>query len=172
MKKNKFYILTIIIGIILDLISKTYIISKASGIWMLTGETAKIVPNPILFDPPLTNFFNLTLIFNKGISFSMFYNHSTLGMYIILLITTAITLFLIHLFKKEKNRFNKFFICFAIAGAIGNAIDRFRFGAVVDFLDFHIGPYHWPSFNLADSFIVCGILLYIYNSYRLEKKKK
>ena len=54
-------------------------------------------------------------------------------------------------------------LAFIIGGALGNFIDRLRFGAVIDFLDWHIGDIHWPAFNMADSFIVIGVILYIIN---------
>jgi signal peptidase II len=50
-----------------------------------------------------------------------------------------------------------------IGGAFGNLIDRIRFGAVIDFLDLHVGGWHWPAFNVADMFIVIGVGLYIIN---------
>ena len=50
-------------------------------------------------------------------------------------------------------------------GAIGNLIDRIRFGAVVDFLDFYIGSYHWPAFNVADSAIVVGVAMFLLGGY-------
>ena len=62
------------------------------------------------------------------------------------------------------------FIILIISGAIGNLIDRIRFGAVVDFLDFHIGGYHWPSFNVADICIVVGVGLYLLNWYIARRK--
>ena len=50
-----------------------------------------------------------------------------------------------------------------VGGAIGNLIDRVRFGMVVDYLDFYIGKYHWPAFNIADSAITVGIFIFIYH---------
>ena len=55
-------------------------------------------------------------------------------------------------------------------GALGNLIDRIRFGAVVDFLDFHIGGWHWPAFNVADIFITVGIGLYLLSWYMARRK--
>jgi signal peptidase II len=63
--------------------------------------------------------------------------------------------------------------CFALSlilgGAIGNVIDRVLFGAVIDFLDFHLGGYHWPAFNVADSAITCGAALLIWDGLRKQK---
>ena len=55
---------------------------------------------------------------------------------------------------------------FIIGGAIGNIIDRVNHGAVFDFIDFHIGSYHWPAFNLADSFVCIGAILLVFYSLR------
>ena len=57
-----------------------------------------------------------------------------------------------------------------VGGALGNLVDRIRFGAVIDFLDFHIGGAHWPAFNVADSFITVGVLLYILNWWLARRR--
>ncbi|MCT4552698.1 MAG: signal peptidase II [Alphaproteobacteria bacterium] len=157
LKKYKLYITIIIIGIIIDALTKTYMVSKATGLWMLTGDPNSISPDGILFQPPITSFFNLSLVFNKGVSFSMLTNHSELGRWLLFFMSIVITIFLVLIFKEEKNKTNRILIALAISGALGNAIDRLRFGAVVDFLDFHAYGHHWPSFNIADMLIVIGI---------------
>ena len=58
-----------------------------------------------------------------------------------------------------------------VGGAIGNVIDRGRFGAVVDFLDFYVGSYHWPAFNVADSAITVGVILLILDSLKSGDEK-
>jgi len=58
-----------------------------------------------------------------------------------------------------------------LGGALGNVIDRFRLGAVVDFLHFHWGPYYWPAFNLADSAITCGAALLILDAFRAGRSR-
>ena len=57
-------------------------------------------------------------------------------------------------------------LALVIGGAVGNVIDRIRFGAVVDFLDFHVGGWHWPAFNIADSAITIGVILLILDSLK------
>jgi signal peptidase II len=57
-----------------------------------------------------------------------------------------------------------------LAGALGNMIDRLRFDAVVDFLDFHLAGYHWPAFNVADSAISVGVALMLLQQWRLPKE--
>jgi signal peptidase II len=63
-------------------------------------------------------------------------------------------------------------IAAVIGGALGNVIDRIRFGAVVDFADFHIGDWHYPAFNVADSAIVLGIAFILFDSLFWEPKRK
>jgi signal peptidase II len=57
-----------------------------------------------------------------------------------------------------------------VGGAVGNVVDRIRYGAVVDFLDFHIGNYHWPAFNLADSAICLGVVVMLFDSLLLRRE--
>lgn len=61
------------------------------------------------------------------------------------------------------HRFLSFGLAAVFAGAVGNLIDRFRFGMVVDFLDFYLGAYHWPAFNIADSAITLGMIVFVYH---------
>ena len=61
-------------------------------------------------------------------------------------------------------------LAFIAGGALGNLIDRVRFGAVVDFLDFHIGGAHWPAFNVADVFICLGVGLYMLNWFLARRR--
>ena len=77
------------------------------------------------------------------------------------LITTLIA----YWFFKEKKEIIKLALALILGGAVGNIIDRVRFGAVVDFLDFHAFGYHWPAFNIADSAIVLGAGLLIVDSF-------
>lgn len=173
LKKYKLYLAIIIIGIIIDALTKTYIVSKATGLWMVSGDPNSISPSGILFQPPITSFFNLSLVFNKGVSFSMLTNDSEFGKWLLFFISITITAFLLIIFKEEKNKTNKVLIAMAISGAIGNAIDRIRFGAVVDFLDFHAYGHHWPSFNIADILIVIGIsILVIRQIIKKEEAKQ
>ena len=73
---------------------------------------------------------------------------------------------------KEKNELKIAALALIIGGALGNVIDRVRFGAVLDFLDFHYQNWHWPAFNLADSFICVGVFILIVIEIFENKKKK
>jgi signal peptidase II len=101
--------------------------------------------------------FNLTLVFNTGISFGIGQNlNSAFKVIASVLVCVLIFMWVRWPLKERVARFSFALIC---AGALGNLIDRFRYGAVVDFLDFYINVYHWPAFNIADSAICIGVTL-------------
>ena len=109
-------------------------------------------------------FFNLTLVINKGVSFG-FLNSIPHPEYIISFIAICITCFLLFLFIKETSVIKKTALVLLISGAIGNTIDRFIYGGVIDFLDFHINNLHYPAFNIADSIIFIGILILLFPNF-------
>lgn len=107
----------------------------------------------------VTSFFNLVLVWNRGVSFGMFNNAGAYGPLILSGIAIAVVLGLIYWLYQAENRLTVVALGLVIGGALGNVIDRFRFGAVVDFLDLHIAGYHWPAFNVADAAICVGAVL-------------
>ena len=120
----------------------------------------------------ITGFFNLVLVYNKGAAFSMF--ASADGWQTPLLILFAIVAAGIVSYLIMRNR-EKRVLCLGLAlilgGALGNLIDRLRFGHVVDFLDFHAMGWHWPAFNVADSGITVGALLLILDGFVHHEKR-
>ncbi len=121
---------------------------------------------------PITSYFNLVMAWNTGVSFSLFSGGGGHTYLILIAIALAITgLFLVWLWKAESHFQG---ICYAvvIGGALGNVIDRARFGAVIDFLDFHLYGHHWPAFNVADMAIVSGICVLIGGSLAFDLRKK
>jgi signal peptidase II len=119
----------------------------------------------------LTNFLNIVKVYNTGISFGMF-NDLTYGKYILIITALIISIFLITWLYKNKDKLISFALSLVIAGAFGNIIDRAVNGAVADFIDFHIGTYHWPAFNFADSYITIGAILLIYDEFFNKGKNK
>lgn len=109
----------------------------------------------------VTPFFNLVSAWNTGVSFSMFDNLGGAGVYILSAFSLVVVGFLLYWLSREKTLLMQVSLGMVIGGAIGNVIDRVRIGAVFDFLDVHFGGYHWPAFNLADSFICIGAVLII-----------
>jgi signal peptidase II len=110
----------------------------------------------------LTGFFNLVLVFNKGAAFSLFAQAA--GWQTPLLAAFALGAAAIVSVLIVRNP-GRGLLCFGLAlilgGALGNLIDRLRFGHVVDFLDFHALGWHWPAFNVADSAICVGAVILI-----------
>jgi signal peptidase II len=104
-------------------------------------------------------FFNLVTVWNYGISFGMFNNGSAEASIIFVVLALAIVVALLMWLRTAGHPLVAAALGLVIGGAIGNVIDRLRFGAVFDFLDFHIGGWHWPAFNVADSAITIGVVL-------------
>lgn len=102
-------------------------------------------------------FLNLVYVENTGSAFGMFKFLGSGFFIFIALVTTGILVYMY--FKDSKNRLAYSLI---ISGALGNTIDRLIYGYVIDFIDLHIGSFHWPAFNVADSAISIGIILFIY----------
>ena len=120
----------------------------------------------------VTSFFNLTLVYNKGAAFSFLSNESGWQRYCFTAIGVGAALFIVYLLQKHAGQ--RLF-CWALAlilgGAIGNVIDRVLYGHVIDFLDFHFGSWgHFPAFNVADSAIFVGALLFILDELRRVNK--
>lgn len=115
-----------------------------------------------LMDPPrqieLTPFFNLVLAWNRGVSFSLFHSGAAYAPYILSAVALAVVAGLLWWIGRQERLLPALAIGLVIGGALGNVIDRLTFGAVVDFLDFHAGNWHWPAFNLADSAITVGVI--------------
>ena len=118
----------------------------------------------------LTSFFNIVLIHNRGMSFGLFNGGGGLNALLFSLVAAAIVVVLIYWLSRVESPLLAVAIGLIIGGAIGNVIDRIRFGAVVDFLDFHAGFWHWPAFNVADSAICVGVAVMLLDGLRLRRE--
>lgn len=119
-------------------------------------------------------FFNITLAHNTGAAFSFLANAGGWQRWFFTLLGVVVSIFIFFWIKKLKSGDKALAIGLSLilGGALGNLIDRFRFGYVVDFLDFYIGDAHWPAFNVADSAIFCGAVLLIIMTFLDERQKK
>ncbi len=108
---------------------------------------------------PVTSFFNLAVGWNTGISFGLFNNGDEWNKVIISALVIGVTLWLLIWYGRTDSRLLRAALPLVIGGALGNLVDRIRFGAVFDFLDFHVAGWHWYTFNIADSAIVIGVVL-------------
>ncbi len=118
----------------------------------------------------INDYLNLDLVFNTGIGFGLlsfnenfYYNLVTILIIIVIIIIGFFT------FKSKKKE--KLFFTFILGGAMGNVYDRITYKAVPDFIDFHIGNFHWFSFNIADIFITLGIIFMILTEFTVKEKK-
>ena len=102
--------------------------------------------------------FNLVLAWNRGVSFGLFNSGETSGTLLFAALATIIVAALVLWLKRTKRGWLALAIGLVIGGALGNIIDRLFRGAVVDFLDFHWGTWHWFAFNLADTAITIGVI--------------
>ena len=118
---------------------------------------------------PLLPFFNLVLVKNFGVSFGMFAGLGAIWplVAIALVIMGGLTYWL----RSVENRLLATGLGFVIGGAAGNVIDRFRYGAVIDFLDFHAAGWHWPAFNLADVAIPVGAAIILLESFLAQEDR-
>ena len=108
----------------------------------------------------IKNFFNISYVRNAGGAFGLFSNSNDLIRYILFLLFPLFCVFLIFtMLRDTKNKLQITALAFILGGAIGNYIDRVRLGYVVDFIDWYINNLHWPTFNIADSFIVTGVAI-------------
>lgn len=136
-----------------------------------------IVLNLELYEvrPLIPGLFNLVHVTNKGAAFSMFASvDSPLRHYFFVAVNSAAFIGLTIAAWKMGAQHLLYRLSFAMiaAGAVGNLIDRLRFGAVIDFLDFYVGSFHWPAFNVADSAICVGVaLLFVMNVIEMKKGK-
>ncbi len=148
MNKNQLVLIFIALSVIvLDQLTKIWILGAFSY-----GEVLEVIPG----------FFNLTLVMNPGAAFGIFAGLPTVTRRIVLGVVTLIAVILVvTLLRKEAkdDTYAQVGLYMILGGAFGNLIDRFRFDAVVDFLDVYLGTYHWPAFNVADSAISVGVTI-------------
>jgi signal peptidase II len=152
--KHNHYIRLVIVGgvvVLMDQITKA-IILKTLPLY----HSIAVIPG----------FFNLTHIHNPGGAFGFLANQSSgLRSFFFLFVSLLAVGLIFYFYKKTPAAYSMLSNGFALilGGAIGNLIDRFRFGKVVDFLDFFIGNTHWPAFNVADSAIFVGMAIFIFH---------
>ncbi len=137
--------------VVLDQVTK-YVVTQSLAL----GESVAVTP-----------FFNLVLVYNPGAAFSFLSDQSGWQRGLFITIALAASAWIVYLLARyPQERLFALALSLVLAGAVGNVIDRVLFGAVIDFLDFHAGGYHWPAFNVADSFITIGVALALFCLYK------
>ncbi|OHC69265.1 MAG: signal peptidase II [Rhodocyclales bacterium RIFCSPLOWO2_02_FULL_63_24] len=153
-----------ILGRWLALAALVLVLDQASKAWVLASFR-------LMESLAVTSFFNLVLVFNSGAAFSFLAGAGGWQKWFFVVLALAISLWLLNLLRKHAGeRLLPMALALILGGAIGNVIDRLRFDAVVDFLDFHLAGYHWPAFNVADSAITVGVALMLWHQFRFGKE--
>ncbi len=149
----------------------SYALALAAVVILLDWVTKTWILN-IFAAPPyrieVTSFFNLILTFNTGVSFGLFAQSDPRWLLVGFSVAVALGLGL-WLWREPRFPLVAAF-GLIIGGALGNVYDRIAYGAVVDFLDFHIGTWHWPAFNLADSAITLGAVIFLFDAFKSNRK--
>jgi len=156
---KKFYISFSIVALIyfLDRLSKIYVI--------------QLDKNNLGSDIFNSTYLNIVLIWNKGIAFGLLSFNETY-LYNILSIIISIIIIILVLMSINSKGFKKYSFLMIVGGALGNLHDRIIFNAVPDFIDFHIGNFHWFIFNVADIFITVGVISMIILELTNNNKQK
>ncbi|OFW83075.1 MAG: signal peptidase II [Alphaproteobacteria bacterium GWF2_58_20] len=143
------------------------LIDQASK-WMLL-EMAGFAETPRII--PVLPFCNIVLVWNRGVSFGMFSGAEQAMPYALSILALIIMTILMRWLLRTIRPYLGVLLGLVLGGAIGNVIDRLRFGAVVDFADFHVAGWHWPAFNVADAAISIGVALLLIDSLIPAKDK-
>lgn len=138
---------------VLDQVTKHLVVAS----WEL-GESVAVVPG----------FFSLTYLRNRGGAFGLFSDLPEawrVGFFVLFALATVAALAWMLRSTDRDDVVQRFALTSVIGGAAGNLFDRVRYGEVVDFLDVYVRDWHWPAFNVADSFITCGVILLLASSF-------
>ena len=137
--------------VILDQLSKWVVLNH-----IRPGETIFVAP-----------FWNWVLTFNPGAAFSFLADQPGWQRWFFTLLALGVSGWIVVMLRQHRNEFRlSLALTLVLGGAVGNVIDRLRFGAVVDFIQWHIAGYYWPAFNLADSAICLGAALLLLDQLR------
>ncbi len=157
--KRKYWILLIVFVILLALDQASKVLIESS---VPLHQAIEIIPG----------FFAIAHVENRGAAFGLLAGLPGAGTFFVIISLIAIVLICAYFrWLKDDEVWTPFCLALVLTGAVGNLIDRFRLGSVVDFLDVHYRGWHWPAFNVADSCITVGVLLLALKILWGEKKK-
>ena len=153
----RFGVVVATVGLVVDQLHKWYMIAL-NGI--LPGERFAVMP-----------FLDIVYVINKGVSYGMFTQHTQSGQYLLagfaMVVAAAM---IVWLAKAVHTRLSALGIGLIIGGAVGNGIDRLHLGGVADFFQLHAYGFYWYVFNLADVWIVVGVVALLYDSFIPSRK--
>lgn len=146
----------VVLALLADLISKQLLLNYL---------------RPGSIDPVIDGLFRLVMAWNPGVSFSILGGARAVPAWVLSAVAVGICIGLLVWLRRTDRAVTGWGIGLVMGGAIGNVIDRVRWGAVLDFADFYIGQWHWPAFNLADVAIVVGVALIFIDSLAGERQR-
>jgi len=142
---------------------------------ILLDQLTKYIAFIVLFKEKqvliINHYLNFRPVWNDGISFGMLQGYGNFGRISFIMIAITISFWII-IYSRKLNIIGFVGYNMIAGGALGNVIDRLIHGKVIDFIDIHFKEYHWPTFNMADSFIFIGVLLFLYNELIVLKGKR
>ena len=140
-------------------LAATFALDQASKVWLIHGYDLPM-REPLVLGP----FVTFTGVWNRGISYGLFQQHSELGRWLLAGLSVAAAVGLSVWLTRTHKRLLALVLGLIAGGALGNAVDRVAYGAVFDFVHLHAGGYSWYVFNLADAAIVAGVAGLVYDS--------
>jgi signal peptidase II len=138
-----------------------FALDQATKLWILHG-TDLAAGGSI----PVGPFLDIVLTWNRGISYGLFQQDGDLGRWLLVGFSVIASVVLGAWMLKTDSRLASASLALIVGGALGNLVDRVAYGAVVDFVYFHVGSFSWYVFNLADTWIVAGVAGLLYDSFR------
>ena len=144
----------------------TFALDQASKLYLLYGYDLP-VREPLVLSP----FLELVVVWNQGISYGLFKQNTEVGRWALVAVQIAAAVGLSLWMVRASGRILVLSLALIVGGAAGNALDRIVFGAVFDFVHFHVGAWSWYVFNVADAAIVAGVIGLLYDALVLERQR-
>ena len=145
-----------VIALLIDQVSKIYLVHVFN---LQVSGPVDVIP-----------FLNLVMVWNRGISYGLFQQYSEIGQIALTIVSFAASILLWIWSCRMRKIIPSVSLGLLIGGALGNGVDRAVYGAVVDFIHFHVGDFSWYVFNFADVFIVVGVVGLLYDSLQKDPK--
>lgn len=158
-------------------LSAAAILGFSAALITLVLDQATKLYTLFVFDLPVKEpaeiapFINLIVVWNRGISYGLFQQNSDLGRWALVVISILASIGLSIWIRRTTAKLLATSLGLIVGGAVGNVIDRIAYGAVFDFIQFHIGSWSWYVFNVADAAIVAGVIGLLYDSFLLEGRR-
>ncbi|KQU54270.1 signal peptidase II [Bosea sp. Leaf344] len=143
----------------LAIVLAVFLSDQASKLWLLF--VARLAENGPF---SITPFMDIVLAWNRGVSYGLFQQDGEIGRWALVVISIVASIWLGRWMWREPRRLTVISLALIVGGALGNAVDRAVYGAVVDFVHLHYGDYGWYIFNIADVAIVVGVAGLLYES--------